>query len=151
MARSRESDWQNEVQLALRSENWKDSGPRRLIKVVKLGTVLTEVRGYIMVGISIVGMTPIEIAEAAGLPPNDYATGARIFKLARSPGEIEVEYDLTATFPGSLSFVDATSDPRYQPGYATLHQWRIREGFSLPVLPDYLDLLPGQTLLYAWL
>jgi hypothetical protein len=151
MARNPEDDWKDEVQLALRRENWTNAGPRRLIKVVKPGTVLTEARGYIMVGFSIVGLTPKEIAEAGGLPPNDYALGARIYKLARKPAESEVEYDLTAKFPGGLTYVEGMNDPDYQPGDAALHQWRIREGFSVRVLPDPLDLTPGQRIPYTWL
>jgi hypothetical protein len=151
MARNPEDSWEDQRRLGLRRENWADTGPRRLIKVVKPATILSEARGYIMVGISIVGLTPKEIAVAAGLPPADYVDGAWIYKLGRKPSESEVEYDLTAKYPAGLAYREGLDDPNYLPGDETNHQWRIRDGLSIRVLPDFLDLKPGQVLPYNWL
>jgi len=58
MKHNPEEDWKLERQLALRKEGWTDTGPKRVVKVVKPGTVLTEARGFILIGLSIVGQTP---------------------------------------------------------------------------------------------
>jgi hypothetical protein len=151
MPRNPEDDWRLERLDALRKEIFTETGPRRAIKVVKPGTILTEARGYIMLGISIVGSTPMEIANDAGLRKDDFVLGARVYKLARVPQISEIEYDLTAESPAGLAYVEGMSNPDFPPGAKWLQQWKIREGCSIRILPGYLDLGPGDRLPYNWL
>jgi hypothetical protein len=151
MKQNPEEDWRLERQLALSKEGWTDTGPKRVVKVVRPGTVLTEARGFILIGLSIVGQTPMGIGYAAGLPTRHYVDEAWIYKLTRKPAESELQFELTAKCPDGVAYQEGWSSPDYPPGDDTLHQWTIRKGHSISVLPDHLDLKPGQKFPYDWL
>jgi hypothetical protein len=151
MPRNREENWKHEAQDAVRREIFTQSGPTRPIKVVVSGRALTHATGFFMIGISIVNHKPAEIAAAAGLPPHDYANGARIYKLKRIPFVSEYTYELSAKHPDGLAYVEAMSDPNYKPGDPSLHQWCLRKGVQIAVLPQFLDLGPSDSMPYDWL
>jgi hypothetical protein len=113
--------------------------------------VLTEARGFILIVFAIVGQPPMGIAYATGLPTRHYVDGAWIYKPTRKPAESEVQYELTAKYPDGVAYQEGWSSPDYPPGDDTRHQWTIRKGPSLSVLPDHHDLKPGQIFPYDWL
>ena len=150
---ARTNEWEKEIQDALRKEHWSLTGPKQIVKVLAgLNRSESEIGGYITVGSSILGLPPARLAAALGLPASDFVHGATVFKLARLPNISEYEYELTANYPDGLAYNPALHDPRYQPGSAKIHQWRIKRGILIPVRPgSRLVLLPGNSVTYDWL
>jgi hypothetical protein len=137
----------------LRRENWSLSGPNALVKVVAANQPRrSELGGYFTVGKFLVGKRCSQLERALGLPTNELALGARIYRFKRLPLRWEYEYELTAQYPDGLAFNPAHSDPRYGPGSAYIHQWRIADGARIPADPvNFLDLAPGLAFPYSWL
>jgi hypothetical protein len=148
----RMDDWQRDVYEGLRRENWSLRGPNCVVKVLPLGVPANALGGYITVGRSLLGKTPLQIQEALGLKPHYLDDGARIYRFARLPMLHEYEYQLTAKYPGGQAYNPAHSDPNYQPGSDAINQWAIKEGVSVPVdARHFLDLHPSQKFPYDWL
>ena len=128
-------DWKRDMFEGTRRENWSLRGPNSIVKVMPLGvTPSGSIDGYITVGRSLVGKTPLEIEQALGLKANDLANGARIFRFTRLPMAHEYEYELTTLYPGGLAFNPAHSNLKYPPGSAKIHQWRILRDTPIPIL-----------------
>ncbi len=148
----RMEDWQRDVYEGLRSEDWSLRGTNCIVKVLPLGTPANALGGYITVGRSLLGKTPLQIEEALGLKSKYLNSGARIYRFTRLPMTHEYEYELTAEHPGGLAFNPAHSHPDYPPGSPVIHQWRIRENVYIPVdAKNFLDLHPTQKFPYDWL
>ena len=148
----RMNEWQRDMHEGVRREAWSLTGPNRVVKVVpNTGGAASHLGGYITVGKFLLGKTPQQIENALGLPRGFLSAGARIYKFARLPQVSEYEYELTAQYPDGLAFNPAFSNPAYPPGSRTIHQWRIKPGIHIPVLPAFLDLKPGQQFPYEWL
>ena len=78
MARS-EEDWQTEMRMALRHEDWALAGPKRIVKVVAAGrAVAPELDGYVCLEKVLVGKTPHQIERLLGLPSNLLRAGCRV-------------------------------------------------------------------------
>ena len=150
---ARINEWEKEIEDALRTEHWSLTGPKQIVKVLAgLNRSELEIGGYITVGSSILGLPPSRLAAALGLPASDFVHGATVYKLARLPNITEYEYELTANYPGGLAYNPALHDPKYQPGSAKIHQWRIKRGILIPVRPgSRLELSPGKSVTYDWL
>lgn len=146
------SDWQRDVHEGVRRESWSLAGPKRIVKVLPLGSAACALGGYITVGSSLLGKTPQQIERALGLKNQYLALGARIYRFARLPLIQEYEYELTANYPGGLAFNPAHGNPAYPPGSPHIHQWRIKDHVLIPVDPaHFLDLAPGAKFPYDWL
>src|SRR5271169_4555290 len=76
----RMTDWQRDIHEGLRRENWSLAGPNRIVKVLPFGSVAAALGGYITVGTSLLGKTPLEIEGALGLPHRYLVNGARIYR-----------------------------------------------------------------------
>ena len=151
MARRKE-EWEADIYEGLRREDWSLRGTNCVVKVLPYGTPANALGGYITIGRSLVGKTPLDIEEALGLKAQYLANGARIYRFARLPMMHEYEYELTAKYPGGLVYNPAHNDPDYPPGSDSIHQWRIKKDISIPVDPkNFLDLRPQQKLPYDWL
>jgi len=130
------SDWQHEIDEAVRREDWALSGPKRVIKIVPIGRAPAGfASGYLTLAKFVEGKTPQQIETDLGLPTGYLSAGLRAYGLARLPLAHEYEYDLTTKYPAGLYFNPAHSDPNYPPGASHIHQWKIRDGVALPVDP----------------
>ena len=149
---TQKATWMKETEEATRREAWKLQGPLRLVKVVNAGDIRTEVRGYITTGSSLLGKTGTEIRKSLGLNTGDADKPLRIYKLRRFPFLSEYEYDLTAKYPDGLGFNPQTEEAeKYPEGSDNIHQWYLKKGVAVPVLPDYLDLKLTERFPYEWL
>src|SRR5271157_5878694 len=106
---AREPDWKVEIRNAMRPEPWTRTGPQRLVKVVRLRTVMNtpgRVRavGYVTQELYLFGKTPKDIERALGLPPFSFGGGCRVFHLERLPMRGEYTDELSAEQPGGLAF-----------------------------------------------
>lgn len=148
----RKADWVIERELALRREPWTLKGPGRLVKVVDGSQTRESVGGYITTGIHLVGKTALQIRQALGLNTDYHGNGVRIYKLARLPHLDEYEYDLTAKFPGGLSYNPGSdNEAKYPEGSDKIPQWKVLDNQLIAVLPDSLTLHLAQRLSYDWL
>jgi hypothetical protein len=148
----RKANWIIEKELALRKEPWTLKGPGRLVKVVTEGEERAAASGYITTGGRLLGMTAFEIRRALGLNVDNMKRGVRVYKLARFPYLDEYEYDLTAKYPGGLSYNPQTEEKaKYLEGSERIPQWHILEGATIPVQPDFLELTFGTKFTYEWL
>lgn len=149
------NDWEKEIDLSLRKENWSLVGPNRLVKVVillptgagnmSMTDALGGVGGYVTQAKFIAGLTCSEIEEALGLERESLKFGAVIHTLARLPAPTEYTYELTAEYPDGMVYNPAMSNEDYPPGSAKIHQWEIRKDVAIPVCPKSLvRLAPGQ-------
>lgn len=127
-------DWQLDIDQALKRDQWALAGPNRVIKIVPLArATITSIGGYITLVKYVVGKSPQKIEKDLGLPTGHLSSGLRAYALIRLPLSSEYEHELTTKFPGGLHYNPAHFDPRYGPGAAHIHQWRIRDGVKLPV------------------
>ncbi|HXC96044.1 MAG TPA: hypothetical protein VNU92_10095 [Edaphobacter sp.] len=146
------ADWIIERELALRREPWTLNGPGRLVKVVNSGESRTEIEGYVTTGIHLLGRTAVGIRKALGLNTDHLGVGLRVYKLARFPHLDEYEYDLSAKFPGGLSYYpQSEEEAKYLEGDSRIPQWKIIKGAAIPVLPDFQELTLSDRLMYSWL
>ncbi len=150
---TRMNDWEREIHETLKREVWSLRGPNQIVKVLPLGgNPAVSLGGYITIGFFLIGMTPLEIERALGLPPCYLANGARIYRFTRLPVLHEYEYELTTNYPGGLAYNPTYSNPAYPPGSRFIHQWRIKHNSHIPVDSiNFLDLHPGQPFPYNWL
>ena len=149
---TQKAEWMQEMEAATRRESWKLQGPGRLVKVVNAGDIRTEVRRYITTGSSLLGKTGSEIRKSLGLNTADSDKSLRIYKLRRFPHLEEYEYDLTTKYPDGLSFNPQTEEAgKYPEGSDKVHQWYLKKGVVVPVLPEYLDLKLTERFPYIWL
>ena len=157
---SREPDWKAEIRDALRKEPWSITGAQRLVKVVRMGTVMNtpeHVRavGYVTQELYLFGKTPYQIERALGLPPRSLLRGCRIFHLERLPMRSEYTDELTADKPGGLAFdpgdalekkaryeerANMLEVPYYPPGDPWIPQWDVTVSIPLRLI---LDLPPN--------
>jgi hypothetical protein len=121
--KNRQSDTQS-IQDAMRREGWTLNGPQRIVKVIPrfVGFPL-KMHGYITQEKYLLGKLPAEIETKLGLPSRFLADGCRIFGFKRLPMDSEVDYELTAKFPGGQAFNPAMDDARYLPASNATHQW----------------------------
>jgi hypothetical protein len=83
----------------------------------------SQLHGYITQEKYLLGKLPSEIEAKLGLPSRFLADGCRILRFKRLPMSNEVDYELTAKFPGGQAFNGAMHDPRYLPASNAVHQW----------------------------
>jgi hypothetical protein len=153
---SREPEWKFEIREALRHESWTVDGPRRLIKVVRLETIinkptLARAVGYVTQELYLLGKTPRDIEHALGLPPFSLLRGCRIYSLTRLPGLTEYTHELTADRPDGLAFDPGTrvearyryendsglrEVPYYPPGSQHIPQWKVTAAIPLRWIAD---------------
>lgn len=145
--------WQDDVDDAMKREEWRLTGLNRPIKVCPAELPLElEVGGYFTLGKYLLRKKPDEIERDLGLPRDFLKHGARIYKFTRLPQISEYEYELTADHPDGLA--DQGPFPRkpyYPPGSAKIRQWRIVKGKIIPVDPEYYTVRPNFQLPESWL
>jgi hypothetical protein len=156
----REPDWIQEIREAKRrdpaSVAWSLEGGSRLVKVVRLATVMNIERanravGYVTQEKFLLGKTPQQIEIALGLPPLSLNRGCRIFRLQRIPQRGEYSDELTADKPGGLAFNPAEWEEKrirydqdkslnelsyYPPGDKRIPQWDVSVSIPLIHLTD---------------
>lgn len=157
---AREPDWKREMREASRPEGWELTGPRRLVKVIRLNTLMNRpgtarAIGFVTQELFLFGKTPAGIERALGLPPFSLGRGCRVFRLAYRPARSEYTDELSAAEPDGLAFNPAdawearmrywddptlTEVPYYPPGSPTIPQWKV--SVAIPLIP-LLDLLPN--------
>jgi hypothetical protein len=162
---ARQTDWQQEMQLGRRGEDWALAGPKRIVKVKSLvprGDEPRAMSGYITLERSLSLKTPLQIGQTLGLRPGELDGGCRVFSFQRLPSAGEYEYELTAFYPGGLAFnpadmQEARSELRlknnggkvnaWPPGSRFVHQWLLK--FEIPVT-RICDVMPGQVYRLKW-
>jgi hypothetical protein len=150
VAMPRTQGWDRDIRDGIRNEPWNLSGPNRPIKVRPRSAPQVRVAsGYFTLGKFLVGRTPAQIEADLGLKRALLTEGAFIWRFSRPPRISEYEYELTAAFPGGLSFNPGHSDPDYGPGRGFLHQWSPKPGVNIPVRPRPIELLPGERLFHG--
>lgn len=144
-------DYETELDLAVRRENWSLHGPNRIVKVLPTSyfpgpripdnMAVKCVSGYIGLAKFIENKDPLEIESALGLKKNSMVYGAIICSLLRLPSPTEYSYELSADNPGGLrpTFM---SHPDFAPGGKKVHQWEIRKDACVPVDRSKTVLLP---------
>lgn len=136
----------------IRREDWAVRGTSCIVKVLPIWVNASHLSGYFTLGRFLVGKTPAQIQIALGLEQNKLIDGAKVFKFKRLPFAHEVEYELTADYPGGLKYNPPYSDDKYLPGTKYIHQWEIKSGYDIPVQEDdVLELNPGQSFPYNWI
>jgi hypothetical protein len=157
---SREPDWKAEIRDALRKEPWSLTGAQRLVKIVRMRTMMNTPEraravGYVTQELYLFGKTPYQIERALGLPPLSLLRGCRVFRLERLPMRSEYTDELTADKPGGLAFdpgdaLEAKAKyredetmaevPYYPPGASWIPQWDVT--VSIPLI-HIIDLAPN--------
>jgi hypothetical protein len=139
---TRHDNWQQqEIRDAIRQEGWTLNGPRRVVKVVPLDKPLVgALKGFVCLEKVLLGKTPSVMEALLGLPARMLERGCRVYRFKRLPMASEVEYELTALYPGGLAFNAVMHDPAYPRGSNAIHQWRLL--IDVPV-EHLLDILPN--------
>lgn len=159
-----EDEWRKEARDAMRREprhlGWSLTGPRRLVKVVRMQTMMSAISparavGYVTEERYLFRKTPHQIEAALGLPPFSLLRGCRVYRLERLPQPSEYTDELSAAEPGGLAFNPAdalearirydndpsqTEIPYYPPGESHIPQWAVT--VAIP-LRHILDLPPN--------
>ncbi len=148
---TREPDWLADIRDAMRDEPWSLQGPDRLVKVVRMATMinvpaLSRAVGYVTQERYLLGKMPVEIERALGLPPFSLGRGCRVFRLRRLPLSWEYTYELSAAQPDGLAFDPGvaweararyvedqglTEVPYYPPGDPNIPQWKVTVAIPL--------------------
>ncbi len=138
---ARKPDWQSDIDEMKGHERWALRGPLSLIKVKPIAdAVVTTVGGYFTTANSIGGLDVPAMEGRLGFEPGHFKSGVRIYTFARLPARSEYTYELTTKFPDGFAYVAWSSDPHYPPGVGHAHQWCIRPGVGIPVLPVHVVL-----------
>lgn len=137
MARHDDREAEREMREAKRLEPFVQGGLSRLVKVIPAGEQIPRmVTGYVTQEKFLLGLTPIEIERALGLPLGSLRSGCRVLALQRQPGPSQVVYELTTKYPDGLAY-SLLSDERYPPGSrAHIHQWRLTTKIRASLLCD---------------
>jgi hypothetical protein len=149
----RRTEWQSEIDDAMRREDWSLDRGRRLVKVVRYGAIMNDpgrarVVGYVTQERYLIGKTPRDIEIALGLRAFELLSGCRVYRLERLPQHSEYTYELTAAMPDGLAFnpadaLEAHFRPtesgigrHYPSGSPTIPQWKVNVAIPLIHLID---------------
>ena len=128
---------EREMRDATRHEPFVQGGLSRLVKVIPATREIPAmVTGYVTQEKFLLGLTPLEIARALGLPLSEFKPGCRILELKWQPGPSQVVYELTTKYPDGLAY-SVLSDERYPAGTKShIHQWRLTRMIPATLLCD---------------
>ena len=133
---ARKPQWRADIEEMIGHERWALTGRLSLVKVTPAEAPAATTQGNYFTTAGFIGdLTPPLIEERLGFKSNTFSRGMRIYTLARLPIASEYTYELTTKFPDGLAYIEGRSDPRYPPGKGVAHQWCLRPGVRIAVVP----------------